>query len=152
MRTVEDLEQMIHHTARIRLSYFKTSSIEGVKTARISAWPNPMVIYLHPDWLDERRASDDEVRDCLLRELGHRKDWLYNTLNLMVAAGFILIAIALAGLGFFNVWLSVTDYQTAIKIGLACLFSGILLRNVLLYGFLERRAERFGQTNTPEKS
>lgn len=139
MRTVNDLENMIHGAAKVRIIRYK-----GQKRTRISAWPKAKVIYLHPDYLDEQMVSDDEARWCLEHKLGNRNDWLYNGLSLITAIGFATTGLAVVGLGF-DLWLPEAIYRTVIEAGLAVLFSGITLREFLLCGLLDRRAERFNQ-------
>jgi hypothetical protein len=89
MQTIEDMDRVIHGEAGVRI-YSKT----GRGNATISAWPSPRVIYMHPDWLDEGRATDAEVKACLMHELGHRKDWVFTAISLLASAGLLLTALA----------------------------------------------------------
>ncbi|MDD5279525.1 hypothetical protein [Acidithiobacillus sp.] len=143
MRTVNELEAMIQCEAKVRIW-----SKAGPGNATISAWPSAKVIYMHPDWLDEGKATDAETKECLMHELGHRKDWVFTGIGLLAAAGFFWMLAAVvwnlfvapilnanlgAGLPIDRYW---------IAYGMALVVMGTLMR-LALYKCLERRADYF---------
>lgn len=141
MRTTDDLEQMIYHQALVRISR-KT----GRGDATISAWPAKKVIYMNPDWLDENKTTDAEVKDCLHHELGHRKDWVFTAITLIASAGLVLTVVAVLWNAAISIWGNVAHqaYTTHIDwvlYGLGIVIAGVLIRWAL-YDYLERRAER----------
>ncbi len=141
MRTVNDLENMIHGEAKVRIW-----SKAGPGNATISAWPSAKVIYMHPDWLDERKTTDAEVKACLLHELGHRKDWVFTAIGLFLAAGFYLMLAAalwdlfVAPILNANLGTDLPIDRDWIAYGMVMVVLGVLLR-LALYDHLERRAD-----------
>lgn len=146
MRKVEDLEQMIHHAAEVRISRGT-----GHRNAWITAWPTRKIIYLHPNWLNEDEASDQAVRDCLFHELGHRKDWAFTSVTLLILFGFILTGIAV-GLNIASPMLKgiLTVQKDWVLYGFLVMFAGNYLRGFLFYGIFERRADAYAKRLTAE--
>lgn len=146
MRTKEELEEMIRSAAEVRI----TRSV-GPGNATITAWPTRKIISMHPDWLDEEKASDREVMDCLLHELGHRQDRIYQGIALLALFGFLLTGFAVC-LNIASPMLKgiLTVQKDWVLYGFLVMFAGIFLRGFLLYGFFERRADRYAKRLTAE--
>lgn len=141
MRTTDDLEKMIRHQAVVRIS-----RKIGRGDATISAWPAKKSIYINPDWLDESKTTDAEVKDCLYHELGHRKDWVFTTITLIASTGLVLTVVAVLWNAAISIWGNVAHQAYPAHIdwilyGLGVMVAGVLTRWAL-YDYLERRAER----------
>ncbi|MDD2750561.1 MAG: hypothetical protein PHX24_10820 [Acidithiobacillus sp.] len=143
MRTISDLENMIHGEAKVRIGLKS-----GIGVASISAWPFPKVIYMHPNWLDKGEATDAEVKDCLLRQLAMRKDWLFTAITLLATAGLFWMLAA----GLWNIYVAPilnANLGTELPInkmwiayGAAVMVAGVLMR-LILNPVLKHRADYF---------
>ncbi|WP_031571967.1 hypothetical protein [Acidithiobacillus thiooxidans] len=143
MRTAKDLENMIDNTAKVR---FRVKA--GPGNATISAWPSPNVIYMHSDWFDEKKASDADVKECLLHELGHRNDWIFNGIGMLAGTGFYFMLAAVlwnllaAPILNANLGTVLPIDKNWIAYGMAMAGIAILLR-LALHDYLDRRADYF---------
>ncbi|MBU2834413.1 hypothetical protein HF673_01105 [Acidithiobacillus thiooxidans] len=91
MRDKKNIERMLNNEIKIRLVAGKHFGI-----ANVEPWPFRKTITLHYDWLDEHKATDTELADCLMEQLERRKGWIFTATRLLGYAGsFVMLVAAL---------------------------------------------------------